>query len=89
MVKFYLAFLICFPFSLISFSQEPKANNDQYVKQVRIQNNFPPLPVMKNTGNYEKDMEEFATEKEKWIKDVLTMYSNIISPKQMKHLKEV
>lgn len=36
---------------------------------------LPPIPVMKNTGDDEKDAADYSVEKEKWISDVLDIYA--------------
>ena len=57
----------------------------------RVKEHFapPPLPVMINTGNPEIDAAVYATAKDKWIEDVLTLYKNRLSPEQANKLREM
>ena len=98
MVKKYFHFFLFFfliPFgSNFVFAQEAKKDaapaNDTCVNCPKAkQIVFPPIPLMKNTGNAEKDKADYAAEKDKWIEDVLTLYKNRLSPEQANKLREV
>ena len=98
MIKKYLSFIL-FLFLLpfggnFVFAQEAKKDaapaNDTCVNCPKAkQIVFPPIPLMKNTGNAEKDKADYAAEKDKWIEDVLTLYKNRLSPEQANKLREV
>jgi hypothetical protein len=51
-------------------------------------NQIPALPVMKNTGNPEKDAADYALAKDKWIGDVLVVFAKYMSPEQVNKLRE-
>ena len=97
MVKKYFHFFLFFfliPFgSNFVFAQEAKKDaapaNDTCVNCPKAkQIVFPPIPLMKNTGNAEKDKADYAAEKEKWINDVLALYPKYLSPEQKYQIRD-
>lgn len=50
---------------------------------------FPPLPVMSNTGNPEKDDADYVTAKEKWISEVLALFPKNMDGAKRAKIKEI
>ena len=51
--------------------------------------NFPPIPILQNTGNPEKDAADYAIAKEKWINDVLTLFPKNMDGAQKNKIREI
>lgn len=72
--------------------QEPAAENrvtntaNHY--DSKIQSLHLPNPIMKNTGNPEKDTADYEAAKEKWINNLLTAFANLPVDQRNK-IKEV
>ena len=57
--------------------------------KTNIQIAFPPIPVMQNTGNPEKDAADYQVKKEKWAVEVLALYMEKLNPAEKDKLREL
>jgi len=91
--KLYSSFLVLFflcAWQVVSFAQAQENTNFAATDNQRVKENaIPPLPVMLNTGNPETDAAVYSAKKEKWIEDVLILYSGRITPEQINKMREL
>ncbi len=102
MVKFYPVFIFLSLFATSIFytrarevknenTPDPslaKASNCIDCPNIKERFQVPPVPILKNTGNPEMDSADYAAEKEKWIRDVLSLYEKNFSDEQIQKIRE-
>ena len=103
MAKLYPAFIFLLLFvtiGLFSKAQNSNVKTNQQLSEVKPNQpdelpkikepfNFPPVPILQNTGNSEKDAADYALAKEKWINEVLSLFPKTIDGAQRNKIREI
>lgn len=98
-VKLFFLFVFLNFVQHVCFAQEIKKDENPAAEQInssaensasiKERINPPPIPVMKNTGNAEKDAADYTAEKEKWIDEILFLYRHKFSAEQKNKIREM